>query len=197
MLQKFSFAGVSAAAIALAAFCPLPAQALSVNWSFVVDSVMGPGGPNFSSSAIGQTFSGTLDSLQDDFYNVSGMTATVTSGPYTPSAGWQPLGFKSAYGGIRASGVQVTNGSIVLTSSSDDFVLESNDFSQSIVMGTRSVLTDGGSGVDVFIGSLSTTFTPVPAPLPLLGLGAAAAFSRKLKQRIALRRKVEVVGAAI
>ena len=37
---------------------------------------------------------------------------------------------------------------------------------------------------------------PVPAPLPLLGLGAAAAFSRKLKQRIALRRKVEVVGEA-
>ena len=29
----------------------------------------------------------------------------------------------------------------------------------------------------------------VPAPLPLLGLGAATAFSRKLKQRIALKRK--------
>ena len=35
---------------------------------------------------------------------------------------------------------------------------------------------------------------PVPAPLPLLGLGAATAFSRQLKQRIALRRKREVVG---
>ena len=38
---------------------------------------------------------------------------------------------------------------------------------------------------------------PTPAPLPLLGLGAATAFSRKLKQRIALRRKREEVGAAV
>ena len=37
---------------------------------------------------------------------------------------------------------------------------------------------------------------PVPAPHPLLGLGAAAAFSRKLKQRIALRRKRQEVGEA-
>ena len=37
----------------------------------------------------------------------------------------------------------------------------------------------------------------VPAPLPLLGLGAATAFSRKLKQRIALRRKREEVGAVV
>ena len=37
---------------------------------------------------------------------------------------------------------------------------------------------------------------PVPAPLPLLGLGAATAFSRKLKQRIALRRKREEAGQA-
>ena len=37
---------------------------------------------------------------------------------------------------------------------------------------------------------------PVPAPLPLLGLGAATAFSRQLKQRIALRRKREEVGKA-
>jgi hypothetical protein len=36
----------------------------------------------------------------------------------------------------------------------------------------------------------------VPAPLPLLGLGAATAFSRKLKQRIALRRKREELGEA-
>ena len=38
---------------------------------------------------------------------------------------------------------------------------------------------------------------PVPAPLPLLGLGAATAFSRKLKQRMALRRKREEVGAVV
>jgi hypothetical protein len=40
------------------------------------------------------------------------------------------------------------------------------------------------------------TAAAVPAPLPLLGLGAAAAFSRKLKQRIALRRKREEGGLA-
>ena len=43
----------------------------------------------------------------------------------------------------------------------------------------------------------TATFSAVPAPLPLLGLGAATAFSRKLKQRIALRRKQQEVGAAV
>ena len=41
------------------------------------------------------------------------------------------------------------------------------------------------------------TFSAVPAPLPLLGLGAATAFSRKLKQRIATKRKREEAGAAV
>ena len=44
--------------------------------------------------------------------------------------------------------------------------------------------------------SSRVSFTAVPAPIPLLGLGAATAFSRKLKQRIALRRKREEVGEA-
>jgi hypothetical protein len=35
----------------------------------------------------------------------------------------------------------------------------------------------------------TSTPSPAPAPLPLLGLGAATAFSSKLKQRIAMRRK--------
>ena len=35
---------------------------------------------------------------------------------------------------------------------------------------------------------------PVPAPFPLLGLGAATAFSRQLKQRIAMKRKREEGG---
>jgi hypothetical protein len=46
------------------------------------------------------------------------------------------------------------------------------------------------------ITSATAAPTAVPGPLPLLGLGAAAAFSRKLKQRIALRRKRQEVGEA-
>lgn len=51
----------------------------------------------------------------------------------------------------------------------------------------------GGSSANN-ITSATATLAAVPAPLPLLGLGAATAFSRKLKQRIALRRKREVGG---
>lgn len=51
----------------------------------------------------------------------------------------------------------------------------------------------GGSSANN-ITSATATLAAVPAPLPLLGLGAATAFSRKLKQRIALKRKREVGG---
>ena len=58
VLKKISFAGVSAAAIALAVLLPSPARALSVNWSFVSGS---------------DTFSGTIENLSNGS-NTSGST---------------------------------------------------------------------------------------------------------------------------
>ena len=52
-------------------------------------------------------------------------------------------------------------------------------------------------GTSYSITSATASLNAVPAPLPLLGLGAATAFSRKLKQRIALRRKRKEVGAVV
>ena len=58
-------------------------------------------------------------------------------------------------------------------------------------------LTPGSYTTTLPSDTITMNIGAVPAPLPLLGLGAATAFSRKLKQRIALRRKREEVGAAV
>jgi len=58
--------------------------------------------------------------------------------------------------------------------------------------GTYAGRVPSGDTITMNIGPV-----PTPAPLPLLGLGAATAFSRKLKQRIALRRKREEIGSVV
>ena len=58
-------------------------------------------------------------------------------------------------------------------------------------------LTPGSYTTTLPSDSITMKISAVPAPLPLLGLGAAAAFFRRLKRRIALRRKREEVGAAV
>jgi len=57
-------------------------------------------------------------------------------------------------------------------------------------------LTQGSYVTALPNDTITMNIGAVPAPLPLLGLGAATAFSRKLRQRIALRRKREEVGDA-
>jgi len=79
--------------------------------------------------------------------------------------------------------------------------------SNSLFSGSTTFANTTFLGLGVTRGPYTTTLSnndtitmnigAVPAPLPLLGLGAATAFSRKLKQRIALRRKREEVGAAV
>jgi len=108
------------------------------------------------------------------------------------------------------------------SSTGDHFGLQQTGRGNSIFLPENYINYVGGSGGPNISGSMTfnganfsdlglssgsyTTFLPndtvimnigaVPAPLPLLGLGAATAFSRQLKQRIALRRKREEGGLA-
>ena len=189
--KNFSFVGVSAASIALAVLCPSPARAFSVNWSFVSGS---------------DTFSGTIENLSDGS-NTSSSTpipyVTVTQAPSSYSnLISQQLGLAS--GGVMfvSGGVPLDNGNTY----SAEFFSDSNPelyyiYFRNGLNGTfeMEAVYDNINDSTLYQYSSSSSrvsFTAVPAPIPLLGLGAATAFSRKLKQRIALRRKREEVGLA-
>jgi len=188
MIKGFSFAGVSAAAIALAVLCPSPARALTFNWTFIDQNTSDP-------------VSGTIDTpgSANGLYS-TGVTATVTQVPLS----W---GSSLSYGTFNyysASGINVLNGAID-QSGSDAIVLDNGSgaslqFADQGSGAFKAVLSDynadNGNGLQALSSSNVASFTAVPAPLPLLGLGAAAAFSRKLKQRIAVRRKREEGGLA-
>ena len=185
VLKKISFVGVSAAAIALAVLCPSPAQALTFNWTFTDQNT-------------GDPVSGTIDTpgSANGLYS-TGVTATVTQVPLS----W---GSSLSYGTFNyyaASGINILNGAID-QSGSDAIVLDNGSgvslqFADQGSGAFKAVLSDNnagnGNGLQALSSSNVASFTAVPAPLPLLGLGAATAFSRKLKQRIALRRKREEV----
>jgi hypothetical protein len=191
VLRKISFAGVSAAAIALAFLCPSPARALSVNWSFVSGS---------------DTFSGTIEDLSEGLNTSSSSLipyVTVTQAP--PS--YNNLTSKRL---DLASGEMIVSGGVPLNNGntySAEFY--SNSYPELYYIyfrngsnGTFDMEANYNntnvSGVNQNnLSSSPMSFTAVPAPLPLLGLGAATAFSRKLKQRIALKRKRDEVGAAV
>lgn len=198
MLKKFSFVGVSAAAIALAVLCPSPARALSFNWTFTSTNgdFIGP-------------ISGTIDGLNDNslnnFASNPGMTATVTSNPFNivgiPSQ--MTLNpFTSPVGGngilVTAGVVDTTGLQLYFSGGSQDLQLENPNGTSGIFGGAYGDYSVGSGGASAASTDLSVpVFTAVPAPLPLLGLGAATAFSRKLKQRIVLKRKREEVGAVV
>ena len=202
-----------AAVCVLGALCCAPAKALSFSWSFQIT-----GGSN--NDYIGKTISGTIDNLQDNAINRNGMTATVTSAPFGPGSGgdWSTISLSYAGGnGIAVKdGVVDTTGlqAYFIYQGQDRLILQNPNPSRSDVVGDylsayrdlRNVDYTNGNGnaggsLEVFypvqnsawMDGATPTFTAVPAPLPLLGLGAATAFSRKLKQRIAVRRKREEV----
>jgi len=194
VLKKISFVGVSAAAIALAVLCPSPARALNFDWTAtfqdsttssgtlgIAESSVSPGGV-YSVIAISGTFKGDVitglstynssaNTLAWDF-DGSAITLQTSGGFVFP----RPLG-----------GIAFTYGS-----GSGEAAMKYNGSSST---GAAEVFADNVIGNN-FISSSSISISAVPAPLPLLGLGAATAFSRKLKQRIALRRKREEVGEA-
>ena len=185
MLRKISFAGVSAAAIALAVLCPSPARALTFNWTFTDQNTSDP-------------VSGTIDTpgSANGLYS-TGVTATVTQVPLSwgSSLGYGTFSF------FAGNGINVLNGAID-QSGSDVIVLAnaSGETLQFADQGSGGATPARFSAQGGFMGNQASSptdmasFTAVPAPLPLLGLGAAAAFSRKLKQRIAMKRKREVGG---
>ena len=184
-----------AAVCVLGALCCAPAKALSFSWSFQIT-----GGSN--NDYIGKTISGTIDNLQDNAINRNGMTATVTSAPFGPGSGgdWSTISLSYAGG----NGIAVKDGVVDTTSLQAYFIYQGQD--RLILQNPVPYGWPGGGSLEVFypdpdrnsawMDGSAPTFTAVPAPLPLLGLGAATAFSRKLKQRIALRSKREEVGLA-
>ena len=205
MSKTFSFVGVSSAAVALAVLCPSgPAQALTFNWSFT-----GSGAPSNRG-----LYTGTIDipGSTDGLYK-SGVTATVASVPFisgSPSYGafsvdTDPV-FGAGYNGILLSGGAIDQSGYsdirLIDGAGQTLAFRGSLQSDGITPSTyiKASFTDTSSnppmGNTGFSNSLAT-FTAVPAPLPLLGLGAATAFSRKLKQRIALKRKREEVGVAV
>ena len=139
-----------------------------------------------------------IDSASGAFIVNGSYDAYQFSGPLAPFGEGTPPGkFGSAsvasgfaivnLGDIRE--VRVPSGYTSNASLSGSVTFADADFSS---LG----LTPGSYTTTLPSDSITMNIGAVPAPLPLLGLGAAAAFSRKLKQRIALRRKREEVGDA-
>ena len=186
----------------LGALSCAPAKALSFSWSFTVT-----GGSN--QSYIGETISGTIDNLIDNTWNTTNMTAKVTSAPFGPGNGmsWTDITLsfsteKNADGSLRTKGIYVKEGVIDTEGLQAYFIYNGQD--RLILQNPIPYGYPGGGRLDDYStgqyaqmdNGFPPTFTAVPAPLPLLRLGAATAFSRKLKQRIALRRKWDEVGLA-
>ena len=134
------------------------------------------------------------------------MTATVTSNPFSIGGSPSQITLNASTFPPGGSGILVTAGFVDTTglqlffrSGTQELQLENPNGRSGVYGGYYRDSSVGG----MFGSSAASTdlsvpvFTAVPAPHPLLGLGAATAFSRKLKQRIALRRKREEVGAAV
>ena len=223
MFKKFSFVGVSSAAVTLAVLCPWPARALNYDWSYT----MGQG--NLAGTLYNiSTGSNTAGSSTPAYLTVTSGTGNYAGGASGGSAG-EIIGKTFLFTGgeiladssgpldngfLGPASFEYTGSSIIYTAT---FFGGSNGFATLISSSNppnnpgffdlelRQTLLADGSGNGQDNSNLTTGNTPnpqaftlaaVPAPLPLLGLGAAAAFSRKLKQRIALRRKRGEVGLA-
>ena len=183
----------------LSVLCSAPARALSFTWSFQIT-----GGSN--NGYKGQYITGIIDNLVDNAWNTTNMTAKVTSAPFGPGNGmsWSgiTLTFATKDGKPDSKGIYVKDGVVDTTGLQAYFVYQGQD--RLILQNPNPYGYPGGARLDDYStgqyaqmdNGSTPTFTPVPvpAPLPLLGLGAATAFSRKLKQRIALRRKREEGG---
>ena len=222
MLQKFSFAGVSAAAIALATLCPLPSHALTFRFQFSAGTTIGTG--EIEGTDTGQTYTDAKGT--QSIYQATGGFINFVSGSQSYSGTYNFKDLSSLSAVNLNTFPPEYNPYYVYPATNPSREIWNNKFNNSylwqdlypgVVFASvddskvAGLLSNGSSQVlalyDDSTATLSpwtfyplTTFspsTPVPAPLPLLGLGAATAFSRKLKQRIALRRRREEVGAAV
>ena len=206
MIKGYSFAWVSAAATSFAVLCPSPARAFNYTWTFTSTF---NGSPNTVSGTLNDLIEGSNTQASNPLANVVVTSATGGLGSIGIIGQIMPI----------ANGEFFVSGGMPVGYGTSAFV-SFNTFDPTIPLISSaqfSAGTSGSSGSSGFfnmnIGAFSPLGAPaaqeisdsdepftaaaVPAPLPLLGLGAAAAFSRKLKQRIALRRKWEEVGAAL
>jgi len=220
MIKKFSFAGVSAAAIALATLCPLPSHALTFRFQFSDGTNIGIG--EIQGTDTGQTYtdaSGTqsiyqatggyihFDSGSQSYsgtYNFKNLNSYPADYNLIPLSEYSPAYVYPANNASQYFWDNKFNNSYLWQYNYPGVVFASVDNVKAVGLWS----SDGSSQTLSLYDSTTTNWTdytlttfsppsPVPAPLPLLGLGAATAFSRKLKQRIALRRKRDEVGAAV
>ena len=222
MLQKLSFARIFAGAVALATLCPLPSHALTFRFQFSDGTNIGTG--EIEGTATGQTYTDANNGTHS-IYQATGGFINFASGSqsYSGTYNYKNLSsltpknintWPSVYNPYYTYPASPSreywnnkfNNSYLWQDSYPGVVFASVDDSKVaglLAIGSSQVLAlydDSTATLSPWTFYTLTTFspsTPVPAPLPLLGLGAAAAFSRKLKQRIALRRTREKVGAAM
>jgi hypothetical protein len=170
-----------------------------------------------SGSDVVFSYSGSLDIT--GFNPIAGINSTGSPPAIIPGGGWFRAGLGNGLiyvGNYNLVPYGSGNNGIGADSSTGDyFGLEQTGQGNAIflpnpytgnILGSMTFNNKNFSDLGLSPGSY-TTFLPndtvimnigaVPAPLPLLGLGAATAFSRKLKQRIAVKRKRDEVGAAV
>jgi len=177
--------------------CCSKASALTFNWT--------------TTSTGGADGSGTFDiaetSLVDgDLYELTGIAGTfdgnTITGLYSPGTLWSGANNKFQYSALSTNWLLNLGGINFSVSGPGTYtgveLWSTAGNGNSNIYGTVDSVDYYPSGTSSRFTITSATATlAVPAPLPLLGLGAATAFSRKLKQRIALRRKRgEVIEAA-
>ena len=173
--------------------CCAKASALTFNWS--------------TTSTGGADGSGTFDiaetSLVDgDLYELTGIAGTfdgnTITGLYPPGYLWSGANNKFQYSASSTDWLLNLGGINFSVSGSGGYtgveLWSTAGTGDDSIYGTVDAVDKYPGGSFYTITSATASLAPVPAPLPLLGLGAATAFSRKLKQRIALRRKREELG---
>ena len=182
-------------------FCPPPVRALTFNWTTSGFRGNGSGTFDIAETAVSHGGLYQLTSISGTF------DGNAITGLLPPGTLWWATNNAFEYDAVN--GNWLLNNSGVVFSVSGSGAYDGVD----LWSAASSSASDYQSidAVDYYSGAMTlspayygqslnltgtATLAAVPAPLPLLGLGAATAFSRKLKQRIALRRKREEVSEA-
>jgi len=182
--------------------CCASASALTFNWTTTGLRANGSGTFEIAETSVSHGSLYQLTSISGTF------DGNAITGLLPPGALWWATNNAFEYDAVNGSWLLNNSGvnfSVSGSSTYDGVDLWSNASNrassyQSIdsVDYYSGAMTSSPSYLDQNLNLAGTaTLSAVPAPLPLLGLGAATAFSRKLKQRIALRRKQQEVGAAV
>ena len=178
-------------------FCPPPVRALTFNWTTTGSGANGSGTFEIAETAVSH----------GDLYQLTSISGTFDGNAITgllpPGTLWWATNNAFEYDAVNGNWLLNNSGVVFSVSGSGAYdgvdlwsaaSSSASDYRALDAVDYYSGTTYSGQSLD--ITSATATLAAVPAPLPLLGLGAAAAFSRQLKQRIALRRKREEGGEA-